>query len=93
MKTGPVIAIAAVSVAVIAIGAYMIDFDVTDEGSMPEVSVEGGELPEVDAEVGTVETGTTTETVEVPDVDVDVDTEEKQIELPTVEVNPPSDND
>ena len=94
MKTGPVIAVAAVAVAVIAIGSYMIDFDVTDEGALPDVdvSVEGGELPEVDAEVGSIETGTTTETVEVLDVDVDVDTEEAQIELPTVEVNPPSDD-
>ena len=92
MKTGATIGLAVVAVAVIAFGAYMIDFDVTDEGALPEVSVEGGEMPEVDAEVGSITTGTETETVEVPDVDVDVSTEEAEIEVPTVDVNPPKDD-
>ena len=50
------------------------------------------ELPEVDAEVGSIETGTETETVEVPDVDVDVDTQEAEVEVPTIDVNPPEDD-
>ena len=57
-----------------------------------DVSVEEGELPEVDAEVGSIETGTETETVEVPDVDVDVDTQEAEVEVPTIDVNPPEDD-
>ncbi len=93
MKTGAAVGIAVVAVAAIAFGAYMIDFDVTDEGALPDVdmSVEGGEMPDVDAEVGTITTGTSTETVEVPDVDVDVDTEETEVKVPTVDVNPPDD--
>ena len=40
-------------------------------GDMPEVSVEGGALPKVDADVGDVDVGTKTETIEVPTIDVD----------------------
>lgn len=94
MKTGATIAGVAAVAVIVAIGVYMIDFDVTEEGSLPDVdvSVEGGNLPEVDAEVGSVTTGTTTETVTVPDVDVDVDTEEAEIKVPTISVNPPADD-
>ena len=91
MKTGTTIAVAAAAVAVIAVGAYMIDFDVTEEGRLPDVdvSVDEGKLPEVDMQVGSIETGTTTKTVTVPEVEVD--TREAEIKLPTVSVNPPSD--
>ncbi|MDO6588194.1 hypothetical protein Q4543_22095 [Salipiger sp. 1_MG-2023] len=94
MKTGAAVGIAVVAIAAIAFGAYMIDFDVTEEGALPDVdvSVEGGDLPEVDAEVGSITTGTTTETVEVPDVDIDVDTEEAEVKVPTVDVTPPADD-
>lgn len=39
-------------------------------GSLPEVQVQGGELPKVDANVGAVDVGTKTETIKVPTVDV-----------------------
>jgi hypothetical protein len=40
-------------------------------GDLPEVQVEGGALPSVDADVGDVDVGTKEETIEVPTVDVD----------------------
>lgn len=90
-KTGGII-LAIVAVVVVAFGIYMVDFDVTDEGALPDVdvAVEGGELPEVDAEVGSIDVGTETETVTVPDVDID--TQEAEIEVPSVDVNPPADD-
>ena len=56
---------------------FMVDVDQTQEGSMPEVSVEGGQLPEADVDVG----------------DVDVGTEEKTVTVPDVDVTPPADDD
>ena len=95
MKTGAAIGIGVVAVAAIAVGVYMVDFDVTEEGSLPDVdvSVDGGNLPEVDAEFGEVVVGTTDESVRVPDVDVEVDTREAEVTVPTIDVNPPSDDD
>ena len=94
MKTGAAIGLGVVAVAAIAFGVYMVDLDVTEEGAMPDVdvSVEGGNLPEVDADFGEVVVGTTEETVDVPDVDVEVDTREAEVQVPTVGVNPPEDN-
>ena len=45
--------------------------DVEEEGEMPNVEVEGGNMPEVDVEPARVEVGTDTQTIEVPDVDVE----------------------
>lgn len=91
MRTGSIVALVAAAAVVIGVGAYMIDFDVTKEGSLPDVdvSVDGGELPEVDAEVGSVEVGTKTEEVTVPDVDVEVNTKEAEVTLPDIDVTPP----
>ncbi|WP_194097968.1 hypothetical protein [Marivivens aquimaris] len=75
MKSVWAIVGAIVVVLLIAVGIYMVDVDQTQETVLPEVSVEGGQMPEFDATVGSVETGT--ETVEV--------------EVPTIEVNPPED--
>ncbi|GAA4221363.1 hypothetical protein J4E08_05340 [Sagittula sp. NFXS13] len=75
MRIGAVIA-AIIAVVVIGFGIYMIDIDQTEEGSMPEVSVEGGNLPEFDAEVG----------------DVDVTEEEVTVTVPEIEVTPPEDD-
>lgn len=41
------------------------------EGDLPEVKVEGGALPEVDADVGDVDVGTKNETIQVPTIDID----------------------
>lgn len=75
MKAGAIIA-AAVAVVAIAFGIYMIDVDVSGDVELPEVEVTGGEMPEVDAEVGSIETGT----------------EEVTVEVPTIEVNPPAED-
>jgi hypothetical protein len=49
----------------------------TEEGEMPEVEVEGGQLPEYD----------------VSTADVDVKTKETTIEVPTIDVQSPSENE
>lgn len=49
----------------------IIDFDQTQEGQLPEVNVEGGQLPKVDADVADVDVGTKNEVVEVPTINVD----------------------
>lgn len=49
----------------------IVDFDQTQEGQLPDVSVEGGQLPKVDADVADVDVGTKNETIEVPTIDVD----------------------
>ena len=46
------------------------DVDQTEEGDMPDVTVEEGNLPEYDVEMADVSVGTEEVTVEVPDVDV-----------------------
>ena len=48
------------------------DVDVQEEGELPAVDVEPGEMPDVDVRGPDVDVGTETETIEVPDVDVDV---------------------
>lgn len=42
----------------------------TEEGDMPNVTVEDGNLPEYEVETAEVDVGTEEVTVEVPDVDV-----------------------
>ncbi len=49
------------------------DVDQTEEGEMPEIEVDGGNLPEFDVEGPDVDVDTGTTTVEVPTLDVDVD--------------------
>ena len=68
----PIILAAAAGILVLVVGIYMIDIDQTQDTRLPdvEVSVEGGQLPEFDAEVGDIETGTKEVTVTVPTVDI-----------------------
>jgi hypothetical protein len=47
--------------------------EVEDPGSLPDVDVSGGELPEVDIDVPEVEITTDTQIVEVPDIDIGSD--------------------
>ncbi|OAN81786.1 hypothetical protein A8B78_08965 [Jannaschia sp. EhC01] len=67
MKTGALIA-AIIALIAIGFGIYMIDIDQTEEMSVPTVTIEGGNLPEYDAEVGDVEV--TEETITVPSLEV-----------------------
>ncbi|MEL1251875.1 hypothetical protein [Aurantiacibacter gilvus] len=71
MKKFAIIAVAGT----LALGLSACDVDQTEEGEMPEVDVEGGNLPEYD--------------VEGPEVDVD--TEEVTVDVPTVDVDMPDD--
>lgn len=45
--------------------------EVEDEGELPNVEVEGGDMPNVDVDPANVNIGTDTQTVVTPDVDVD----------------------
>lgn len=55
--------------AVVALGACTAEQ--TEEGDMPDVEVEGGNLPEYDVDAADVEVGTDTQMVTVPDVDIE----------------------
>ncbi|WHO40055.1 hypothetical protein PMI04_005535 [Sphingobium sp. AP49] len=61
-------------IALIVIGAGIatgfIDLQKTQDGRLPEVSVQKGALPKYEANVAKVEVGSRNETVEVPTVDV-----------------------
>jgi hypothetical protein len=48
------------------------DVDQTEEAELPEVSAEGGNMPEFDVETADVDVGTKEVTVEVPTVGVDM---------------------
>lgn len=54
----------------VALGIAACAVDQTEEGELPEVTVEGGNLPEYDVDVADVTIGTDTAMVVVPDVDV-----------------------
>ena len=70
MKIGAILAGVAL-VAAVAFGVYMVDIDQTEEGALPTVSIEGGNLPEYEADVGDIEVGERDITVTVPTVDVE----------------------
>lgn len=65
-----------------------ISVEQTQEAELPDVDVttEGGQAPEFEAETGEVEVGTEETTIEVPDVEVT--TEETEVETPTIDVEP-----
>ena len=48
------------------------DVDQTEEGDMPDVTIEEGDLPAYDVEPADVSVDTKEVTVDVPDVDVDM---------------------
>lgn len=72
MKTGITIAILVFIAAIGLFAFYMIDIDVTEPARLPDVdvSVEGGNLPEIEAKTGDIDIGTDEVTVEVPTVDI-----------------------
>ncbi|APG47932.1 hypothetical protein [Phaeobacter porticola] len=91
MKATSGIILGVVAVLAIVAGIYMIDVDQTEEASLPDVdvSVEGGNLPKFDAEVGSISITEETATVKVPEVDVSM--EETEISVPGLKVTPPED--
>lgn len=59
---------------VLAFGLAACDVDQTRDGEMPDVDVEGGQLPQYDVDPADVDVGTDTQQVIVPDVDIRSDT-------------------
>lgn len=55
----------------LAFGLAACDVDQTEEGELPEVNVEGGNLPEFDVDTADVDVRTEERTVEVPVIDVE----------------------
>jgi hypothetical protein len=55
---------------VFAFGLAACDVDQTQEGDLPDVDVEGGQVPEYDVDAADVDVGTDTQTVITPDIDV-----------------------
>ncbi|MEL6957963.1 MAG: hypothetical protein AAGL89_03300 [Pseudomonadota bacterium] len=93
MKTGTIVALGVV-VAVVAVGAtYMIDIDQTQEAQLPDVNVtvEGGQMPEFDADVGSIEIGTEETTVSVPEIEVTM--EETTVDVPFIDINAPEEDE
>ena len=89
MKTTAIVSAAVLAIVVIAAGVYMIDIDQTQEARLPDVdvSVEGGQAPKFEANVGSIDVTQEEVTVEVPEVDVTM--EEKTITVPGLEITPP----
>ena len=54
-----------------ALGLAACEAEQTEEGELPEVEAQGGNLPEYDVDTADVEVGTEEERVEVPTVDVE----------------------
>ena len=67
--------VTAAAIGVATLGLAACDVEQTEEAELPEVSVDGGNMPEYDVDTADVDVdaGTTTETVEVPTLDVDVE--------------------
>ncbi|GLQ21154.1 hypothetical protein ACFFUB_06670 [Algimonas porphyrae] len=60
-------------VALLALGAaviYLTDVDLTQTAELPEVSVEGGQMPAIDVDVADVDLGSEEVTVSVPTIDI-----------------------
>lgn len=66
-----------------AVGMTACDVDQTEEGSMPEVEVQEGELPAYDVEGPDV--NVTEDTVTVPDIDIDTPNDDDELETGEVE--------
>jgi hypothetical protein len=49
----------------------MISIDQTQTAQLPSISVEGGQAPQFEADVGSVDLGTQNRTVAVPTIDVE----------------------
>lgn len=87
-RSGGIIAGVVVVGLAVAAFLYMTDFDVVQEARLPDVSISGGQMPKVKADVGTVTVGTERKEISVPDVDVKM--KKEVVEVPTVSINPPA---
>ncbi|MEO1138177.1 MAG: hypothetical protein AAFW87_01865 [Pseudomonadota bacterium] len=75
MKAGATFGVLAAAAALV-FGIYMVDIDQTQEAQLPEISIEGGQAPEFEAEVGNIDVGEKDVTVTVPTVDIDPPSDE-----------------
>jgi hypothetical protein len=71
---------------VAALGLGACSVEQTEEGEMPQVNVEGGQLPNYDVDAPDVDVNSEQRTVTVPDVDVDVNREQRTVTVPDVDV-------
>lgn len=69
-KAIAIVAIVAVLVLGVAWAAGFFNVDTSGSLEAPTVSVQGGEVPDVDVEAADIDVGTKTETIEVPTVSV-----------------------
>ncbi len=76
-----------VVVAIIAVATGFVNLH-GNSGSMPKVAVEGGAMPTVKADVGSINVGTKNESVDVPKVSVD--TKKTSVAVPTLSVQKPA---
>lgn len=60
------------AVLVASLGLAGCDVEKTEEGSMPDVDVEGGNMPKYDVDAPDVDVNSEKKTITVPDVDVDM---------------------
>jgi len=79
-----------VLLAVVGYALGLFNVDASGDLKTPEVSVTGGEIPEVQVETGEIDVGTKKATVPVPEVDVKTD--EVEIDVPTVDIKPAGDD-
>lgn len=71
------------------VGGYFIDIDQTEEGALPEVTVNSGKMPEFDVTTGSVEINKKTVKIPVPDVNI----VEKELTVPTISIKRPDENE
>ena len=62
----------AIAIGTLALSLAACDVEQTEEAELPDVEVEGGNLPEFDVDVADVEVGSEEVEVEVPTVDVEM---------------------
>ena len=82
-RTLLIIVVLVVVVAIAAVATGFVNLH-GQSGSLPKVAVEGGKLPSVDADVGSIAVGTKNSSVSVPKVEVG--TTQTKVETPTLTV-------
>ena len=68
---------ALILVPAIAFGVAACDVQKTQEGKLPEVEVNGGQVPKYDVDVGDVDVGTEKKEITVPTIDIDTPAQDR----------------
>ena len=71
----------------LSVGLSACDVEQTQEAKLPDVDVQGGQLPNYDVDAPDVRVSSKEKTVTVPDVDMDVNTEKRTVTVPDVDVD------